>query len=42
MHFRPNITPTEVIKKIAFGESYLRNIYSSIDGIKTHGKNLMS
>ena len=31
MDFRPNITPTEVIEKGAFGGTYLRNIYSDIN-----------
>ena len=30
MHFRPNITPGEVIKKGAFGGTYFRDIYSSV------------
>ena len=35
--FRPNITPIEVIKKGAFGGTYFRNIYSSVNG-KWHRK----
>ena len=27
MDFRPNITPIEVIKKVAFGGNYFRDIY---------------
>ena len=30
MDFRPNITPTEVIRKGAFGGTYIRDIYSSV------------
>ena len=30
MDFRPNITPGEVINKAAFGETYFRDIYSSV------------
>ena len=30
MDFRPNVTPTEVIKKGAFGGTYFRDIYSSV------------
>ena len=30
MDFRPNITPVEGIKKIAFGGTYFRDIYSSV------------
>ena len=30
MDFRPNITPTKVIKKQAFGGTYFRDIYSSV------------
>ena len=32
MDFRPNITPTEVIKTGAFGGTYFRDIYSGING----------
>ena len=32
MDFRPNITPIEVIKKGAFGETFFRDIYSGING----------
>ena len=31
MDFGANITPAEVIKKGAFGETYFRNIYSSVN-----------
>ena len=31
MDFRPNISPLEVIKKGAFGGTYFRNIYSSVN-----------
>ena len=31
MDFGANITPTEVIEKGAFGETYFRNIYSSVN-----------
>ena len=30
MDFRPNITPTEVIKKGVFGGTYFRDIYSEL------------
>ena len=30
MDFRPDITPTEVIKKGAFGGIFFRDIYSSV------------
>ena len=32
MDFRPSITLIEVIKKGAFGETYFRDIYSSVNG----------
>ena len=43
MDFGANKTSVEVIKKGAFGETYFRDIYSSINGngMKNHGKNLM-
>ena len=31
MHFKPNISSLEVIKKGAFGETYFRNIYSRVN-----------
>ena len=31
MDFDANITPVEVIKKEAFGETYFRNTYSSVN-----------
>ena len=31
MDFGANKTPVEIIKEGAFGETYFRNIYSSID-----------
>ena len=31
MNFNPNKTPSEIIKEGAFGDTYLRNIYSSIN-----------
>ena len=31
MDVRPNITPAEVIEKVAFGGSYFRDIYSSVN-----------
>ena len=31
MDFGPNISPVEVIKKVAFGGTYFRNIYSSVN-----------
>ena len=31
MDFRPNITPLEVVKKGAFGGTYFRDIYSSVN-----------
>ena len=36
-----NITPIEVIKKGAFAGIYLFILMSMINGIKTHGKNLI-
>ena len=32
MDFSPNKTPIEIIKEGAFGDSYFRDIYSSING----------
>ena len=32
MSFNPNKTPIEIIKEGAFGETYFRDIYSSING----------
>ena len=32
MDFSANITPAEVIKKGAFGGTYIRNIYSNVNG----------
>ena len=31
MDFKPNIGPVEVIKKGAFGGTYFRDIYSSVN-----------
>ena len=31
MEFRPNISPVDVIKKGAFGDTYFRNIYSGVN-----------
>ena len=31
MDFRPNITPVEIIKEGAFGGTYFRDIYSSVN-----------
>ena len=31
MNFKPNISPAEVIKKGAFGGTYFRDIYSSVN-----------
>ena len=31
MDFKPNLTPTEVIKKGAFGRAYFRDIYSGVN-----------
>ena len=31
MGFHPNISPIDVIKKGAFGGTYFRNIYSSVN-----------
>ena len=31
MYFRANITPVEVTKKGAFGGTYFRDIYSSVN-----------
>ena len=43
MDFRPNITPIEVIKKDFLEElkSEIFILVLSINGIRTHGKNLM-
>ena len=32
MDFRPNIAPVEKIKEGAFGGTYFRDIYSSVNG----------
>ena len=32
MNFAPNKTPIEIIKEGAFGATYFRDIYSSING----------
>ena len=42
MGFHPNISPIDVIKKGAFGGTYFRNIYSSVNNkwYKIVGKNL--
>ena len=45
MEFGSNIIPVEIIKEGAFAGSYFRDIILVliiINGIKTHGKNLMS
>ena len=44
MDFVANKTPFEVIRKGAFGGTYFRDIYSSINKnwCKSHGKNLIS
>ena len=31
MDFKPNINPVDVIKKCAYGATYFRNIYSSVN-----------
>ena len=31
MEFRPNISPADVIKKVAFAGIYFRNIYSGVN-----------
>ena len=31
MDFKPNISPAEVIKRGAFGGTYFRDIYSSVN-----------
>ena len=31
MNFTPNKTPIEIIKEVAFGGTYFRNIYSGIN-----------
>ena len=43
MDFRPNITPIEVLKKELLEEPISRMflLVVLINGIKTHGKNLM-
>ena len=40
MDFRSNKTPVERIKEGAFGGTYFRDIYSGINDIESHGKNL--
>ena len=42
--FGANKTPAEIIKKGASAGTYFKDIYSSImvNGIESHGKNLMS
>ena len=42
MNFQPNISPIDVTKKGAFGETYFRDIYSILQAnfIKIVGKNL--
>ena len=44
MKFNPNKTPVELIKGSAFGGTYFRDIYSSVNGnwYKSHGKNSIS
>ena len=44
MDFGANKTPVEVIKESAFGGTYFRDIYFSVNGkwYKNHGKNLIS
>ena len=32
MDFKPNITPVEIIKDEAFGETYFRDIYPGVNG----------
>ena len=41
MGFGANKTPVEIIKEGAFRGTYFRDIYSSVNGIEGHGKNLM-
>ena len=40
MSFNPVKTPIEIIKEGAFGGTYFRDIYSSINGIVIVGKSL--
>ena len=42
MDFSPNKTPIEIIKEVAFGGTYFRDIYLVLikNGTKIHGKNL--
>ena len=44
MEFNPNKSPIEIIKECAFGGTYFKDIYSSVNGqwYKSHGKNLIS
>ena len=44
MDFGANKTPVEEIKEGVFGGTYFRDIYSGVmvNGIESHGKNLMS
>ena len=41
MNFGTNKTPVKIIKEGAFGGTYFRDIYSSVNGTKTHGKSLI-
>ena len=43
MKSNPNKTPVEVIKEVAFGATYFRDIYSNVTGkwYKNHRKNLI-
>ena len=41
MDFKPNKTPVEIIKEVPFRGTYYRDIYSGVNGTKTHATNLM-
>ena len=41
MDFGANKIHVEIIKESRFGRTYFRDIYSSVNGIESSGKNLM-
>ena len=41
MDLKPNKTPVEIINEGAFEGTCFRDIFSDVNGTKTHGKNLM-
>ena len=42
MDFGTNKTPVKIIKEEAFGGTYLKDIYSGVNGAKLYTKNLIS